>query len=119
MSPRPLAKAKCRVRLGLAAMASGLSGSARMRSAPSKRSASTMRCRVGLKYGWWRLTSFRTLGERTWSVLREEVEAEEAVVQEEVAEDSEASDESEDSEETELTRWRPPEQRVKSRGIGA
>lgn len=75
-----------------------------------------MRCRVGLKYGWWRLTSFRTLGERTWSVLPEEVEA---VVQEEVAEDSEASEESEDSEETELTRWRPPEQRVKSRGMGA
>lgn len=89
-----------------------------MMSAPSKRSASTMRCRVGLKYGWWRLTSFRTLGERTWSVDREE----EAVVQEEVeeiAEDSDVSEESEDSEETELTRWRPPEQRVKSRGMGA
>lgn len=91
-----------------------------MRSAPSKRSASTMRCRVGLKYGWWRLTSFSTLGERTRSVdPEEEEEEEEAVVQEEVAEDSEEEEESEDSEETELTRWRPPEQRVKSRGMGA
>ncbi len=78
-----------------------------------------MRCRVGLKYGWCRLTSCRTFGERTRSVLSDEEEAEEAVVQEEVADDSDESEEVEDSEETELTRWRPPEQRVKSRGIGA